>query len=217
RRRAQPPAGARRPHSGLQRCEPRLPANQPARLPGAHQQRRDDDPGGARSSAARRVARAVGMETVRVHASRRTPTGDRRGRRMNAAAQDPTALAVAALDVEFARLDRLLEREILRLRARYELSLDEFRGLYISDRQVDELIGARAGNGGDGALRLAADRVAPDPHGVPWQRLAAALGLDDDMRDQVLLALTPEYDPKYEVLFAYLNNDVTRKLPTAEL
>ena len=136
---------------------------------------------------------------------------------MNAAAQDPTALAVAALDVEFARLDRLLEREILRLRARYELSLDEFRGLYISDRQVDELIGARAGNGGDGALRLAADRVAPDSHGVPWQRLAAALGLDDDMRDLVLLALAPEYDPKYEVLFAYLNNDVTRKLPTAEL
>ena len=43
-------------------------------------------------------------------------------------------------EADLAWLDRLLEREILRLRAHYELSLDELRGLYISDRQVDELL-----------------------------------------------------------------------------
>jgi hypothetical protein len=32
-----------------------------------------------------------------------------------------------------SRLDLLIHREILRLRANYELSLDEFRGLYVSD------------------------------------------------------------------------------------
>ena len=38
------------------------------------------------------------------------------------------------------RFDRLLHREILRLRTRYQLSLDEFRGLYVSDEQVDALL-----------------------------------------------------------------------------
>ena len=44
------------------------------------------------------------------------------------------------LAVELQRLDLLLHREILRLRASYQLSLDEFRGLYISDEQVNQLI-----------------------------------------------------------------------------
>src|SRR5437667_3444096 len=44
------------------------------------------------------------------------------------------------LSTELQRLDTLLHREILRLRASYQLSLDEFRGLYISDEQVNRLI-----------------------------------------------------------------------------
>ena len=40
------------------------------------------------------------------------------------------------LSMALQRLDLLLQREILRLRASYQLSLDEFRGLYISDEQV---------------------------------------------------------------------------------
>src|SRR4051794_5217068 len=41
---------------------------------------------------------------------------------------------------ELQRLTLLLHREILRLRASYQLSLDEFRGLYLSDEQVDRLV-----------------------------------------------------------------------------
>jgi len=44
------------------------------------------------------------------------------------------------LQGELQRLDWLLHREILRLRAIYQLSLDEFRGLYVSDAQVDALL-----------------------------------------------------------------------------
>jgi len=51
------------------------------------------------------------------------------------------------LAAELQRLDLVLHREIVRLRAAYQLSLDEFRGLYVSDEQVDRL----AGN----ALRIA--------------------------------------------------------------
>jgi hypothetical protein len=141
-------------------------------------------------------------------------------------ALDPVA-AQAALDMELARLDVLIEREILRLRARYELTLDEFRGLYISDRAVDELV--RAARRGDAeptaeslALRASALLAERNSAGnatnpAPWHALARALCLSDPERDLVLLALAPELDPKYETLFAYLNNDVTRKLGTAEL
>ena len=141
-------------------------------------------------------------------------------------APDPSA-ARAAFDVELARLDLLIEREILRLRARYELTLDEFRGLYISDRAVDDLIrSARRGDGepaaeslGMRARALLAERNAAEnaARQAPWHALARALCLSDPERDLVLLALAPELDPKYETLFAYLNNDVTRKLGTAEL
>lgn len=114
---------------------------------------------------------------------------------------------------ELARLDRLIEREILRLRARYELSLDEFRGLYVSDAHVDALI-RRAAPGRDPG------DVPPAPPvdaGSRWAGLAAALRLAREDLDLVLMALAPELDPRYEVLYAYLNNDVTRRLPTAEL
>src|SRR5438876_24120 len=44
------------------------------------------------------------------------------------------------LGAELERLTLLLHREILRLRATYQLSLDEFRGLCVSDEQVDRLV-----------------------------------------------------------------------------
>src|SRR6266699_3526654 len=59
----------------------------------------------------------------------------------------------------FARLDERIEREIRRMRARYELSLDEFRGLYVSDEQVDRLV--RLDGSDAPALELGAG--TPDP------------------------------------------------------
>ena len=49
-------------------------------------------------------------------------------------------MSVDYLQTELQRLDLLVHREILRLRALYQLSLDEFRGLYVSDQQVDTLL-----------------------------------------------------------------------------
>ena len=50
-----------------------------------------------------------------------------------------------SLSGDMQRLDHLIGQEILHLRTRYQLSLDEFRGLYISDAQVDRLV-AQLGN-----------------------------------------------------------------------
>jgi ATP-dependent 26S proteasome regulatory subunit len=140
-----------------------------------------------------------------------------------------TAMFTSPLEhitAELQRLDLLLHREILRLRATYQLSLDEFRGLYISDEQVNSLIDQSLGYEGEQsiieeltqraeALREAnAARLHSD---LPWQRLANEFSLAPIEQDILLLAIAPEIDLKYETLYAYLNNDITRKWPTHDL
>src|SRR6476620_10571030 len=126
------------------------------------------------------------------------------------------------LSMALQRLDLLLQREILRLRASYQLSLDEFRGLYTSEEQVNQLINRAANYDGpssatdeltDKAESLRADSNSHDD-ASPWQRLVTEFALSSIEQDILLLAIAPEIDLKYETLFAYLNNDVTRKWPT---
>lgn len=112
-----------------------------------------------------------------------------------------------------ARLNSAIAREIGRLRARYELSLDELRGLYVSDEQVDALL-----HQATPSLNLAAvPEATPPAPGTRMAQLAQSLALGSDELDLIVLALATELDNKYEALFAYLNNDVTRKWPTPEL
>src|SRR5439155_14856786 len=65
------------------------------------------------------------------------------------------------------------------------------------------------------ALRLASEQQSRDHS--PWQRLATEFSLSATEQDVLLLALAPELHLKYETLYAYLNNDVTRKWPTCDL
>ena len=118
-----------------------------------------------------------------------------------------------------AHLDRLIEREILRLRARYQLSLDEFRGLYISDTQVDDLIAQAYANVGLEQCDYRAadgDDIAYE-NGPKWDHLRGVFSLSPCEEDLILIALAPDLDLKYETLYAYLNNDITRKWPTVDL
>src|SRR5918993_582436 len=126
------------------------------------------------------------------------------------------------LSMALQRLDLLLQREILRLRASYQLSLDEFRGLYISDEQVNQLVNRAVNYEGptsaideltDKAESLSSSSTGCDD-ASPWQRLVAEFALSSTEQDLLLLAVAPEIDIKYETLFAYLNNDITRKWPT---
>jgi ATPase family associated with various cellular activities (AAA) len=130
------------------------------------------------------------------------------------------------LSAELQRLDLLLHREILCLRATYALSLDEFRGLYISDEQVDHYINQALGQTQETpavqelterAETLRVANAARITAALPWHRLMTAFELSRVERDILLLALAPEIDLKYESLYAYLNNDVTRKWPTCDL
>jgi hypothetical protein len=92
-------------------------------------------------------------------------------------------LVAAELRVELERLDLLLHRELLRLRAGYQLSLDELRGLYVSDEQVDQLVArAHAPGESDPAVERFTDEARAIAERLgdasPLGRLARDLGLD---------------------------------------
>jgi hypothetical protein len=109
------------------------------------------------------------------------------------------------------RLDSAIEREIVRLRARYQLSLDEFRGLYISDEQVDALL---LSVGFEPAQKSSLPSVeAPSQ----WSTLIGTFELDQFESDLLLIAIAPEIDGRYSTLFAYLNDDVSARRPTIDL
>src|SRR5712691_3548124 len=104
------------------------------------------------------------------------------------------------LSLRLKWLDVLLHREILRLRATYQLSLDEFRGLYISDEQVNAFINQTLGFEGNSsaieelAQRAAALRRAANAHAAAdplWQHIAVEFSLSPIEQDILLVALAP--------------------------
>ena len=109
------------------------------------------------------------------------------------------------------RLDTALEAAVLRLRSRYQLSLDEFRGLYVSDEQVDALLLSR------GIAPVKQADLPPLVMTAQLSAIKAAFGLDMLEADLLVMAAAAAIDPRYPTLFAYLNDDVARRLPTLEL
>jgi len=122
-----------------------------------------------------------------------------------------------------AWLDVAVHREILRLRARYELSMDELRGLYVSDEQVDRLVRREAPSPDVLARMDALDEqrhellVAARRDASPLAEVAAEFGLDEPALTAMLVCLAPEIDLSYQSMYAYLNDDITRRLPTVDL
>jgi hypothetical protein len=117
------------------------------------------------------------------------------------------------------RLDRLLASAV-RV-ARQELGRDPandpFRGLYVTDAEVDRLLQREPG-----APRLwvgdaGAGADAPPPDSDPAVRLQRLFHLSDFELDAVIVALAVEIDLKYQRLFAWLQDDATRRRPTVSL
>jgi ATPase family associated with various cellular activities (AAA) len=92
---------------------------------------------------------------------------------------------------------------------------DPFRGLYISDQTADDLLtGARAPYRWApdiDAVEAAADEAERAGHPVRLRGLARAAGLTELDVELLLVALAPELDSRFEPLYGYLNDDVTRR------
>jgi ATP-dependent 26S proteasome regulatory subunit len=125
------------------------------------------------------------------------------------------------------RLDRMLRTAVERMLANLgpDAAADPFRGLYISrddaarlldpwpggtarsrePSPTDDLTEADSREGGS-------QYVGPE---LAW--LADAYGLSDFDLHVVLLALAPEIDLRYERVYAFLQDDVSRRRPTVDL
>ncbi|MFN0148889.1 MAG: ATP-binding protein [Dehalococcoidia bacterium] len=109
------------------------------------------------------------------------------------------------------RLDTLLSAALDRAQDVYGpgAALDQFRGLYISETEPAQLLERRAGQ------PLLWSPGAPAT--APFPRLREAFGLSPFDCDVVLLALAPELDRRYERLYAYLQDNVSLRLPAIDL
>lgn len=140
---------------------------------------------------------------------------------------------------EFRRLDILLERAVAQFRIRRSRDTPgEFHGLYISDEEIDGLVteGKRKDYlCTDETLEKAwaeteskitvlrseiQKRVYESQRAGVFLRLphlCTVFGLSPFETDLLLIALAPELDLRYQKLYAYLQDDVTRKRPSVDL
>ena len=144
------------------------------------------------------------------------------------------------LSDELARLDLLIHLRLLRQRAKQPITvLDEFKGLVVWDEEIDELLAGESSLCDSGvepdnfdsplhplAVRLAeikmhikrevADSLANQVD-LPLVRLSEFFNLNAFEEQSLIVCLAPELDRKYEKLYAYLQDDVTRKKPSLDL
>jgi hypothetical protein len=110
---------------------------------------------------------------------------------------------VASPESPPARVERLnasIRAAVEQVAATDPNPIDPFRGLYISD----DLAVSLAQSGGDGL-------------DARFDAAAAALGLTDLEVEVLALCAAPELSPRYGRLFAYLHDDVTKKLASPRL
>ena len=138
------------------------------------------------------------------------------------------------LIAELQLLDLLLQRQVMRLRAANLLTEDSMRGLYIPDTQIDTLLSQPAhhwhlpfrGNEPQGiqSLNVAIERLREEntqrasiSSGLSLSRLTTLFDLRPEDRQVLLISVAPELELRYETLYAYVQNDVTKKHPSVDL
>jgi hypothetical protein len=115
-------------------------------------------------------------------------------------------------------------RRAVEARRRTDSAVDDpFRGLYLSDDEVDRLLDAPPApvDPLDAATLDHAERRADDVEAVGGtvrlRRLARNFHLDRTDVSLLVVALAPDLDRRFERLYGYLHDDVTRRRPSIGL
>jgi|HubBroStandDraft_6_1064221.scaffolds.fasta_scaffold26455_2 hypothetical protein len=153
---------------------------------------------------------------------------------------EPYSDSIEHLQDEISRLDLLLKRAVVIARqAGPGTESDEFRGLVVTENEIDDILRTKDLLGETWERAAAREpeltridkeldkrRKQIDARVKPGRgkrlrlallTLAAQFELSPAEVDIVLVALAPELEPRYETLYAYLQNDVTRKHPSVNL
>ncbi|MDL2124545.1 MAG: hypothetical protein LWX51_16050 [Deltaproteobacteria bacterium] len=137
---------------------------------------------------------------------------------------------------ELERIDLLIQVQVQRARHVQENNC-EFQGLCISEQEIDALLAQPIGlsrwasalwPSSRAEVRIAFDQMAVDIGKCKTEstRQGITLRLDELARlfhltpfhvDTLLICLAPELDLRYERLYAYLQDDVTKKRPSVDL
>jgi SpoVK/Ycf46/Vps4 family AAA+-type ATPase len=137
---------------------------------------------------------------------------------------------------ELSKLDALLHLQVLDHR---EQSVNKeagtgtglFRGLYISEDDIDRVTGKKPGKetGSEektlfNQIKEQQERIAAKIENslkkgvyLPICYLASVFQLGSFEWDTIIICMAPETDKKYETLYAYLQDDVTKKQPSVNL
>lgn len=101
-----------------------------------------------------------------------------------------------------------------------QAATDLYRGLYISQAEVERLLLREPGAPTFQSDLQDTEDCLPDPTGGDFSRLAwlqQAFDLSLFDLDLILIALAPELDLRYERLYAYLQDHVSRRRPSVDL
>ncbi|HXH22487.1 MAG TPA: ATP-binding protein [Dehalococcoidia bacterium] len=101
----------------------------------------------------------------------------------------------------------------------------EYRGLYVTDEEIDVLLSDEEAEEAPPERRIArAARVRADLDSrrdslrdLPLEHVAREFGLRPEERLVLLTALAPYVDSAYEKVYAYANDDITKRWPTVGL
>ena len=137
---------------------------------------------------------------------------------------------------ELERIDILIQVQVWRAR-QTQVTEAEFQGLYISEQELERLLNQPVGlprwasapmPGSSTEVQVALERMEADINERKAQsaQRGIQLRLDELVRqfhltpldlDILLVCLAPELDLRYERLYAYLQDDITKKRPSVDL
>src|SRR5258705_8950710 len=153
---------------------------------------------------------------------------------------EPFADSVAHLLRELKRVDLMLKRMVIRTRRfRSEECPEEFLGIVVPDSHVEDWLNGggfisdawKADDETQKSLdpidrELARHRAEIDEslaetessgRRLTLPHFAQVFALSQAEVDLLLIALAPELEPRYELLYAYVQNDYLRKRPSVDL
>ncbi len=133
---------------------------------------------------------------------------------------------------EMRRIDQIINLHLRRWRAEHSDGADDFQGLYISEDEVDTILqNPPYGLKMDIRPVMELEKIEATSREIENKKLES-ITQGKELRlhilsllfrlkpfevDTLLICLAPELELRYEKLYSYLQNDVTRKRPTIDL
>lgn len=137
-------------------------------------------------------------------------------------------------------LNRILTAHILRLRrSKFYTNFNNFQGFFIADEEIDALLATgifeERQDKSESEIELLIDKLRQEAQEIwtiidkrvkesqeknislPLARLTEIFHLSEFEQKVLILCIAPQIDARYEKLYAYLQNDLTKKFPSVDL